>query len=155
MTTASFPLQPLGPDALRVRRLRVILETLAALIVVTVAVIAARNWVDIPIPVWGLFVLVVLGAAFAWWWAGVDHSRWAWRLTTDQLEVRRGVVIRRAHLIPRSRIQNITSTAGPLQRRFGVTTITVHTAGARTPNVSIEDLDAGHAEGIRRRLGLV
>lgn len=155
MTVGTAPLQPLGPDALTVRRLRVVIGALAAVATATGAVIALTRLTDLSVPIWVLFPVVVLAAGIAWWWAGVDHARWSWRLTPDQFEVRRGVLVRRVHLIPRSRIQNVTTTAGPLQRRFGVLTVTVHTAGARTPNVSIEDLDAGHAEGIRRRLGLI
>lgn len=154
MTVESIPLRPLGRDALAVRRTRVVLETVAGTAVAAGVAIALWTWTDLPIPIWSPFVVVVVAAAFAWWWVGVDHSRWAWRLTSDQFEVRRGVLVRRVHLVPRSRIQNVTTTAGPLQRRFGVLTLTVHTAGARTPNVSVEDLDAGHAEAIRRRLGL-
>lgn len=155
MTVEGASLRPLGPDALTVRRLRLLLGAATALAVLAAVAILLRRWAGLSIPMWTVGVIVAAAATLSWWWAGVDHARWAWRLTPDQFEVRRGVLVRRVHLVPRSRIQNVTTTAGPLQRRFGVLTVTVHTAGARTPNVSIEDLDAGHAEAIRRRLGLI
>lgn len=148
-------LQPLGPEALGVRRTRVVLESLGLVVVGGFVTFVVPRWVDVGVPLWVLPVLVAGAGGWGWWWAGLEHSRWAWRLTDDLLEVRRGVVVRRVHLVPRSRIQNVTTTAGPLQSRFGVLTLTVHTAGARTRNVSIEDIDAGHAESIRRRLGLI
>lgn len=154
MTTTTEPLQPLGPEALSVRRVRVLLEALIAVVLAIVAVLAIRRWTGMDFPLWILLLAVLATSALAWWWAGVDHSCWAWWLTADLFEVRHGVLVRRVHLVPRSRIQNVTTTGGPLQRRYGVVTLTVHTAGARTRNVSIEDLDAGHAEGVRRRLGL-
>lgn len=154
MTTTTEPLQPLGREALAVRRVRVVLEALVAVVVAIIAVLVFRRWAGVDFPLWTLLVAVAGISALAWWWAGVDHSRWAWRLTPDLFEVRHGVLVRRVYLVPRSRIQNVTTTGGPLQRRYGVVTLTVHTAGARTRNVSIEDLDAGHAEGVRRRLGL-
>lgn len=154
MTAATDELRHLGPEALAVRRIRVLLEALVAVAVVILAVLIIRRVAEVDVPLWILLVVVAGGSLLAWWWARVDHSRWEWRLTSDLFEVRRGVLVRRVHLVPRSRIQNVTTTAGPLQRRFGLVTLTVHTAGARTRNVSIEDLDAGHAAGVQRRLGL-
>jgi uncharacterized protein len=144
----------LGADALAIRRVRVGIETVVvALLGVGVAVLVPlfTAW---SVPWWLVAVLVVANTVLSLWWTSVEFARWGWRLTDDLLEVRRGVVVRKTSLVPRSRIQNVTTTVGPLQRRFGVVTLSVHTAGTRTPNVSIQDLDAGHAEGIRRRLGL-
>lgn len=154
MTGDPAELNRLGHEALAVRRARVIISAGGIVVVGGMAMWALPRSIGVSIPLWVLPVALVLVAVPAWWWAGVDHARWAWRLTGDLLEVRRGVVVRRSYLVPRSRIQNVTTTSGPLQSRFGVLTLTVHTAGARTRNVSIEDLDAGHAESIRRRLGL-
>lgn len=154
MTGDTAELLPLGADALMVRRLRVVIETVVALVVSAAALVAIDRFLGVPGALWALPAVVLVAGAVGWWWAGVDHSRWAWRLNADLFEVRRGVLWRRIHLVPRSRIQNVTTSAGPLQRRYGVLTLTVHTAGARTRNVSIDDLDAGHAEAIRRRLGL-
>lgn len=147
-------LQPLGRDALTVRRVRIVFTTLLMLVVALGIVSALPGVTGIEIPWWAVIPVIAAAAGLAWWWVGVDHARWGWRLTEDLLEVRRGVLVRRTYLVPRSRIQNVTTTAGPLQSRYGVLTLNVHTAGARTRNVSIEDIDAGHAAAIRRRLGL-
>lgn len=154
MTTEQTSLRPLGPEALAVRRIRVVAASAVVLIAAVAGTLVLGRLGEVDIPLWIPGSLVLIGAAVAWWWAGVDHARWGWRLTGDLFEVRHGVLVRRMNLVPRSRIQNVTTTAGPLQRRYGVVTLAVHTAGARTRNVSIEDLDAGHAEAIRRRLGL-
>lgn len=148
-------LQPLGREALSVRRLRVLLESLMALVVVVAALVVLERFLDPPDWLWGVPALVLLAGAVGWWWAAVDYSRWRWRLTSELFEVQRGVLFRKVYLVPRSRIQNVTTQGGPLQRRFGVLTLTVHTAGMRTKNVDIHDIDARHAEEIRRRLGLL
>jgi len=145
----------LGADALSIRRARVAIES------IVVAALGGAVLVGLPIltgwsvPWWAVAGLVVLNTAVSLWWTTIDFLRWRWRLTDDLLEVRRGVIVRRTSLVPRSRIQNVTTTVGPLQSRFGVVNMTVHTAGTRTPNVAIQDLDAGHAEAIRRQLGLI
>lgn len=145
----------LGADALSVRRARIAIESLV------VAALGGAVLVGLPIltgwsaPWWAVVGLVVVNTVVSLWWTTLDFRRWRWRLTDDLLEVRRGVIVRKTSLVPRSRIQNVTTTVGPLQSRFGVVTMTVHTAGTRTPNVAIQDLDAGHAEAIRRQLGLI
>lgn len=143
----------LGPESLAARRARVGLGTSAFLIVALVATFLAHRF-SVDLPIWVVPVAVVVLGTVSWWWVGLDHSRWAWGLNEDLLEVRRGVLVRRVYLVPRNRIQNVTTTTGPLQNRFGILNLAVHTAGARTRSVVIEDLDAGHAASIRRRLGL-
>lgn len=144
----------LGADSLRIKRVRVLIEGAVLAVIAGVVVVLVPRWTDWSIPWWLAFGVVVADLAFSWWWAGVVHGRWGWRLSPDLLEVRRGVVRRHTSLVPRNRIQNVTTSVGPLQSRFGLLTLTVHTAGTRTPNVWIADMDAGHAEGIRRQLGL-
>ncbi|HLU52556.1 MAG TPA: PH domain-containing protein [Acidimicrobiia bacterium] len=152
--TGISELRPLGSSALTVRRLRVLIGTVGAVLVMVAALIflmsvaAPSRWL------WVLPAAAAVIGGVAWWWAGVDYARWAWRLTEDLFEVRRGVLFRRQHLVPRSRIQNVTTKGGPLQRRFGVLTLAVHTAGTRTQNVEVRDIDARHAEELRRQLGL-
>lgn len=145
----------LGPDALAVRRARVAIETMVVAVLGAAVLVVLPRLTDWSVPWWVVLAIVVVNTTTSLWWTALDFGRWRWRLTEELLEVRRGVIVRRTSLVPRSRIQNVTTTAGPLQGRFGVLTLTVHTAGTRTPNVAIQDIDAGHAEGIRRRLGLV
>lgn len=148
-------LRGLGSDALSIRRLRVGIETLVLALIGAALVFLLPVMTNLSVPWWAALGVVILNLAASLRWTVIDYNRWRWGLDDHVLEVRRGVVVRKTSLVPRNRIQNVTTTAGPLQSRFGVVTLTVHTAGTRTPNVAIQDLDAGHAEGIRRRLGLV
>lgn len=147
-------MQPLGAAALTVRRLRV-LVTVLVLVVSSIAVLVFfAQVVEEPLPWWPFAVGVVAVGAYGWWWTGLVHSRWAWRLSDELFEVGHGVLVKHTALVPRSRIQNVTTSSGPLQTRFGIVTLTVHTAGARTRNVSVEHIDVGLAESVRRQLGL-
>lgn len=147
-------MRPLGANALIVRRVRVLITAVVLAVISVAIVIVSGRGLDASLPWWPFVVVVVLVAALGWWWAGVIHSRWAWRLTDDLFEVAHGVLVKHTELVPRSRIQNVTTSSGPLQSRFGIVTLTVHTAGARTRNVSVEHIDVGLAESVRRRLGL-
>jgi membrane protein YdbS with pleckstrin-like domain len=69
----------------------------------------------------------------------------------SDLVIRRGVMIRKLTVIPYGRLQFIDLLAGPLARRYGLTSLRLATAapdlGASLPGLSAED-----AAGLRDRL---
>lgn len=145
----------LGDNALAVRRIRSLVWTLVLVVLSVVVPIGVGRVIERAVPWWPFTLVAAAVGVAGWWWAKVVNDRWAWRLTDDLFEVTHGVLIRQTSLVPRSRIQNVTTSAGPLQTRFGVVTLTIHTAGARTRNAEVDHIDVGHAESIRRRLGSV
>jgi membrane protein YdbS with pleckstrin-like domain len=75
-----------------------------------------------------LFVVVAaLGAALA----RARARRTLWKLDARGLQVRRGLVWKHELLVPRSRVQHLDIERGPIERRFGLATLVVHTAGTR------------------------
>jgi membrane protein YdbS with pleckstrin-like domain len=45
--------------------------------------------------------------------------------------VQRGLIWRSEVLVPRTRVQHLDLERGPIERRFGLATLVVHTAGTR------------------------
>ena len=76
---------------------------------------------------------------------------WGYLEREDDLLVRRGVLIRRTSVVPYGRMQYVDVTAGPLARRYGLATVTMHTAAAAT-DASIPGLRADEATRLRDRL---
>ena len=75
-----------------------------------------------------LFVVVaVIGALIG----RARTRRTHWRLDARGLQVRRGLVWKHELLVPRSRVQHLDIERGPIERRFGLATLVVHTAGTR------------------------
>lgn len=94
-------------------------------------------------------VAIVLGL-----WIGLKHYRHTWwRLDADGLAIRRGRLWQRETRVPATRVQHLDLKRGPLQRRRGLATLVVHTAGTRHSAVTVPHLDAGDAERLRDRLG--
>ena len=74
-----------------------------------------------------LLAIAVAGALYG-------RARWRrtrWRVDARGLQVCRGVVWRTEVLVPRSRVQHLDIERGPIERRFGLATLVVHTAGTR------------------------
>ena len=86
----------------------------------------------------GLLARIVLAlavvAASAALGVAIGRMRWSrmsWRLDGRGLQVRRGLVWKSEILVPRSRVQHLDLERGPIERRHGLATLVVHTAGTR------------------------
>ena len=96
-----------------------------------------------------LLLLVALGLLLV----AVERrwQAWGYAERADDLLVRRGVLVRRTSVVPYGRMQYVDVTAGPLDRRLGLATVTLHTAAAAT-DASIPGLLADEAARLRDRL---
>lgn len=79
------------------------------------------------------------------------YEAWGYLEREDDLLVRRGVLVRRTSVVPYGRMQYVDVTAGPLDRRLGLATVTLHTAAAAT-DASVPGLLADEAARLRDRL---
>jgi membrane protein YdbS with pleckstrin-like domain len=102
------------------------------------------------LPVW-----VVLMAAFAWQlqrWPAVAYQYSSYRIDEAGIQIRRGVYWRTTTNVPRSRVQHTDVSQGPIERRFGLGTLVVYTAGTAHSKVSLSGLDFDVARRIRAHL---
>ncbi|MFG2991110.1 PH domain-containing protein [Streptomyces sp. NPDC048257] len=103
-------------------------------------------------PAWaavGAFWLVVL----AWGWALLGRNWRSWRYAerADDLLISRGVLWREETVVPYGRMQLVEVTSGPLERRFGLASVQLHTAAAAS-DAKIPGLLPAEAERLRDRL---
>ena len=96
-----------------------------------------------------LVALLAVLAAAAHAWPALEYRRTSWRVDDEGIEIRRGVVWRHAVSVPRARIQHTDVAQGPIQRRFGLATLVVHTAGNREYEVRLWGLSRPVALGVR------
>jgi membrane protein YdbS with pleckstrin-like domain len=98
---------------------------------------------------------IVLLSLFGWWlqrWPAIEYRFTSYRVDAEGLEIRRGVYFRAVTTVPRSRIQHTDVSQGPLQRRFELGTLTVHTAGSQSAEVDLPGLPHDIALRIRDHL---
>lgn len=99
-------------------------------------------------PVVAGIVGAVLGA-----WIGAKRFRsTAWRLDDEGFAFRRGRMFFKETRVPASRVQHLDLRHGPLERRWKLATLVIHTAGSKMSAVSVTGLDADDAERLRDRL---
>jgi membrane protein YdbS with pleckstrin-like domain len=112
-----------------------------------VAVIAAGSVLGAVIAV----VVVVLMAAAGFVVVGRNFASWGYAERGADLLVTHGVLMRRLVVVPYGRMQLVDVTAGPIERKFGISTLRLHTASAGT-DARIHGLSAAEATRLRDRL---
>lgn len=91
-------------------------------------------------------------AAFAAWclyWPGLRYRHATYRVGRRGLWIRRGVLWRYEISVPKSRVQHTDVSQGPLQRRFDLGTLVLHTAGTQNAAVALGGLAHETALAIR------
>ena len=74
----------------------------------------------------------------------VKHTRWA--LTRDAVLFRSGWMTRRLTIVPRDRVQSLNVSTSPFDRRSGMASVAVDTAGAAGVSIRIRYLPAEVAD---------
>lgn len=146
MTAAAVPTWS-GPSP-RLWRMRVVEVLSLAVVVVAVAVAAAHA---VPALAAGLAAAVVVLAGVSLVFVRRRYRAWGYLERDEDLLVRRGVMIRRLSVVPYGRMQFVEVTAGLFERMFGLSTVRLHTAAARS-DARIPGLEPGEANRLRDRL---
>ncbi|HSV93979.1 MAG TPA: PH domain-containing protein [Desulfobacterales bacterium] len=79
----------------------------------------------------------------------VRWMRWRYEVSEHEVYLGYGLVVRRRVLIPMARVQHVDTKAGPLLRAFGLSTVTVTTAGSTHEIPALSD---SVADGLRDRI---
>ena len=90
-------------------------------------------------------LLVSLFLLLAYKWPAARHKRLRYLVHEGGLRIRRGVLWRKVIWIPISRVQHTDFSQGPVQRRYSLATLTVHTAGTEGASISLAGLEYGVA----------
>jgi membrane protein YdbS with pleckstrin-like domain len=94
--------------------------------------------------------ILLLGAA-GFIIVGRNYNSWGYAERGADLLVTHGVLVRRLVVVPYGRMQLVDVTAGPIERKFGISTLRLHTASAGT-DARIHGLTAAEATRLRDRL---
>jgi membrane protein YdbS with pleckstrin-like domain len=93
-----------------------------------------------------------LSALLAWHgqaWPEIEHRHAAYKVDEAGIEIRNGVYWRRVVNVARSRVQHTDVSQGPVERRYGLATLLIYTAGTDHSRVALHGLD--HATALRIR----
>jgi uncharacterized protein len=98
-------------------------------------------------PAWSLLVAGLAWHAYRW--PELSYARTSYVLDDQGIEIRMGVLWRRIISVPRSRVQHIDVTQGPMQRSYGLATLVIFTAGTAHSSVPLAGLAHETALAVR------
>lgn len=93
----------------------------------------------------------VIMAAWLGWLIPRQVRALGYRIDERDLHIARGIMFRHLTSVPMGRLQFLTVERGPLERAFGLATLTLHTASAAT-DASIPGLPEEEATSLRESL---
>ena len=96
-----------------------------------------------------------LAAALAWLahgWPPAQYRCFSYQLDELGIVIRSGVLWRTVTSVPRSRVQHTDVAQGPLERRYGLATLSIYTAGTEYARVDLPGLRYARAVTIRDHL---
>jgi len=96
--------------------------------------------------IWLLLVFVML--IYTRYWFAVYH----YSLSEIGLKIYKGLFWQQQQMVPRNRVQHIDITTGPLERRYQLSKLIIHTAGTRNATVTLPGLLHQNAVDLRQEL---
>ena len=116
-------------------------------------------WLTGELPRWANLALAPAGlgltAALAWLfysWPSYEYRHTSYVLDGDGIEIRSGVWWRAVMNVPRSRVQHIDVSQGPLERTYGLGRLVIYTAGTAHSRVELPGLNYDTAFLLRNHL---
>lgn len=113
----------------------------------------ALNAPALRVPLWiaALLLFTVL-MLLVWWYPAAYYRHLGYRVDETGIVIQRGVFWRTQSAVPRVRIQHTDVSQGPLQRRYGVATLKLYTAGSQYTKVELPGLTESDAIALRDEL---
>jgi len=123
--------------------------------------------------IWEVFIIgAALGLIYLldrdWWWPvtvaavlsigsaietavspAIRYRSWRYEIREDEVDLQHGVLVKVRQLVPMSRIQHVDTRRGPLQQRFGLSSVVFFTAAG---SMEIPALSQEHAAAVRNRI---
>lgn len=99
----------------------------------------------INVGLWSFYLLLFV-------YIGAAYRHFSFAMNEHGLYINRGVFWRKKIVVPRNRVQHTDVTQGPLERKFELSELIVHTAGTRNASVRLPGIFFKDAEVLRESL---
>lgn len=97
-------------------------------------------------------LVIIGGIVLTWWWPTLSYRHLRFGVDETGIAIESGVIWRSRIALPRVRIQHTDVSQGPLERRYGIGTLKMYTAGSRHTQIELPGLRHEDAIALRDAL---
>ena len=147
-TIENVVFEPLEKDFLKVSRIAFIISG-SIVLLIGVSLFYFIKTIRLPVAIYtaaGIFVLICI---LGWLLNNIDFKYSGYALRERDILFRRGWLIRKTRAVPLKRIQQVSVQSGPIERRFGLASISIYTAGSEEADFTINGITEGTAQQIK------
>ena len=128
--------------------------TLPLLVVAIVTSVVIRRYFDWSdwVVILPFVVTILVAVVSALILPDLTWSHWRYEVGEDEVDLQHGVWTVTRTLVPMARIQHVDTRRGPLERRFGLASVVLHTAAGASEIPALAD---PVAEAVRDRIALL
>jgi membrane protein YdbS with pleckstrin-like domain len=137
------PMHALYTRAIRV--MTAIVLIIAAVVISVISFLASFPWFVVV----ALFTLLLIVGIHSMVWPGIAVPRRGYALRDKDILFRKGVIWRSVTAVPFNRIQHVETSSTPMDRRYGLATLQLFTAGGSSGDLKIDGLGKDIAEQLR------
>ena len=87
-----------------------------------------------------IFIIISLMALNAFIYPSLEYKQWKYSINEDSIELIHGIYFVKSAIIPVVRIQHIKTSQGPINKKLGLSSMEIYTAGGvhKIPNINKE-----------------
>ncbi len=145
-STDTVQWQELEPKYKRLWQVQSALVLLGAAVPLTFITVVAEIPALPATIIWSLWLIVLVVSMV---WPVIAFPRRGYGVRDKDILFRKGVIWRSVTAVPFNRIQHVETSNTPLDRKFGLATLQLFTAGGSSGDLKIDGLEASVAEQLR------
>ncbi len=138
----------LSPKSITVSRIIISIFSLLLVGITIFIAIVNSSWIKFSFGIGVAMIVFILG--FIWAKKRYDYSFW-W-FTQEGLYIQKGVIWRARIFVPYNRVQHTDVAQGPLERKYSLGQLIIHTAGTKDSSVTLKGLEFELANELRNKL---
>lgn len=130
-------------------------RVILTVVMVAISIILSVGYIFTPLEIWMLMVLlgiVCLIFTMIFLYLGAQYRHFSYDMNEYGLYINKGVFWRRKIVVPLNRVQHTDVIQGPIERKYDLAELTVHTAGTRNASVKLPGILYTEAEQLRESL---
>ena len=139
---------PLEKTYLKVSRISFCISGLVVLII-GIAIFYFVDAIQTPAIIYTAAAVFILLSVVGWMADSLGFEYSGYALREKDILFRRGWFVRKVRVVPLKRVQHVSVQSGPIERKFGLASISIYTAGSEAADFTIKGITDLRAQELK------